>query len=279
MTKSQIKQLEKLHHRLQELARISKFVPPKLEKRIRKWFKKKFEIFLDGEDLQYHLKRLARYFEIKNYADKEDIEDLIIEDGLMIDIYWPVSMQEKSGLSVKKFVEMFEQEVLNPTGYQIVDYDHTRLEATLYITNLKARTKAIKKPKFLYHFAHVKHEKAILKKGLLPKDGPSDFSHKMYKSRIYLIASSPKSWDVHTLNMLSDSMEDNFVVFRIDTRKFNRFNVFEDFEARGGEFVWTPTHIPARALKVIYRWKSELEFLSAIKDFEDWVNSHHDKLY
>ena len=134
--KSQIKQLEKLRRQLQ-LARASKFVLPKLEKRIRKWFRKKFEIFLDGEDLRYHLKRLDRYFEIKSYTEKEDIKDLIIEDGLMVDIYWPVSIQEKSGLSVKEFVKMFEQEVLNPTGYQIVDqYVHTRrLEATLYITN------------------------------------------------------------------------------------------------------------------------------------------------
>ena len=189
----------------------------------------------------------------------------------MIDIYWPVSMQEKSGLSVKNFVEMFEQEVLNPTGYQIADSAHTRREATLYITNLKARTKAIKKPKFLYHFAHVKHEKSILKKGLLPKDGPSDFSHKMYKSRIYLITSFPGSWDLDILNTLSDSVEDNFVVFRIDTRKFNRFNIFEDFEARGGEFVWTPTHIPAKAMKVVYRWKTDLEFLPAIEDFLAWI--------
>ena len=271
MTKSQIKQLKKLHRKLQELARISKFVPPKLEKRVRKWYIDKLKMFFDGQDLKYHLKKLDGYFEIKSHADDEDVG--LIDDGLMIHIYWPASPREKSDFSQKEFVKLFEKEVLNPTKYQIVD-QHTHglgLEATLFVANPRARTKAIKKPQFLYHFAHSKHEKSILGKGLIPKDGPSDFSYKAYKSRIYLITSSPKSWDMDTLGMLSNSVVDGFIVFRIDTRKFNRFNIFEDAEAKGGEFVWTPTHIPAKAVKVIYRWKTELEFLSAVKDFLAWT--------
>ena len=48
--------------------------------------------------------------------------------------------------------------------------------------------------------------------------------------------------------------DQNFVVFRIDTRKFDKFNIFRDPEVgkRTG-FVWTPTHIPAKALEVVYQ--------------------------
>ena len=257
-----IKKLSHINYKLQDLASKFMAVPPKLENRTRKWYKKKLEIFLDDQDSELYSKKLSSYFKIEGYD-----ENLI--DGLTIRLYWPAYIREK--IPPKEFIKTYEREVLNPIGYQIVDQHIHSLgrKAVLNVTNLKARTKYVKKPRFLYHFTHSKQEGKILKKGLVPKDGPGDFSYKMYKSRIYLIAQDPKQWGYDILDIIPfDSIKD-VIIFRIDTRKFNRFNIFQDSEYRDNSAVWTPTHIPANALKVVFRATENTKF----SEFFNWAKN------
>ena len=45
------------------------------------------------------------------------------------------------------------------------------------LVNIKARTKAVKKPRYLYHITSLWDEKIIRRKGLLPMEGRGDESY------------------------------------------------------------------------------------------------------
>ena len=195
-------------------------------------------------------------------------------DGVDVWIRIPIELERTLSPNNHKFVKTFEKEVLNPTGYQIVNYRNPRdtgrigFEIILNLTNLKARTEMVKKPRFLYHITSPHNEKSILKKGLVPKDGPGDFGTR-YKSRVYLIAQDPKQWKSDILTGIPVPVtEHNFIIFRVDTRKFNRFNIFRDLESYRDDSnsVWTPTHIPTKALKLVYR-------ISDKQSFWEWTKS------
>ena len=281
VTKFQVKKLDQLTYRLQELvvAKQSKYIAPKLTRRIKKWYADKLRGFYQGKGLQEYLDGLddGSYMKIRDYIMKPDAPDVV--DGIELWIHLPWAMERELVPNDHAFVKRFEKEVLEPVKYQVVDYyrhkDTGRIgfEIILNITNLKVRTGIVEKPRFLYHFARFRNEKTILKKGLVPRDGPVDYVNKKYKSRIYLIAKPLVSWDLRDIfSGLPTHLYDEFILFRIDTRKFSRFNIFEDLELDGhdaGTFVWTPTHIPSKALKVVFRKSSSVNF----KDFRDWAKS------
>ena len=229
MTKSQIRQW--LQNSV--LARQSKLVPPKLEKRIKKWYRDKLIQNYQGPDLKLYLEDLEEgYWQIKPWpvllktTQKSWMHKVgdDYRDGLVIWIILPYFLKSVLATNARKFVTLFEEEVLKPAGYQVVDHripekvDPNNFEIILNITNPKARTKVVEKSKFLYHFAHPDNEKSISRKGLIPKDGPKDFRIRKYKSRIYLIVTPTKSWNGYRiLSGLPRSLQDDFVIFRIDT--------------------------------------------------------------
>ena len=278
---SQVKKLDQLSRKLQELvvARRLKFVPPKLERRITKWFEKYLHkaSFENPADLKFYLKALKNgyYFEITT-------SKATLKPARIIDITLPDPLLEQLPANTT-VVESFEKDVLTPTGYQVVDWEFYPFEEVIdppariliTVTARKFRHAPIDKPRFLYHITDVLFEKPILKRGLIPKDGPRDesilYRLKTYKSRVYLMAKSPKDWS-SVLELLNPRYLKNeeFIIFRIDTNKFDRFNIFEDIEAEDKGFVWTPTHIPAKALKVVFRKTKDMK----MSDFTKWTKRY-----
>ena len=59
--------------------------------------------------------------------------------------------------------------------------------------------------------------------------------------------------------ILYDPRGTGFVIFQIDTKKFDRFNIYQDEEFGYTDskmkFVWTPTHIPPGALSIVDEFK------------------------
>ena len=228
---------------MESIVRKLKFVVPNLERRIQKWF--------NG------LKIMCE-FHVEELPKDRNVLKLITH-------------LPKTLACNEEFVGLFENEVLRPAGYQIIEYyvgaRDRKFGADFILTSLKARTEYISKPEFLYHMTLPSSVPSILKRGLLPKDGPSMSSMKRYKSRVYLMTYSTKylAFVFEDVLLNSDQYSDrcinivkNTALIRIDTSKFSRFNIFRDPETiekkKVGdiECVWTPTHIPAKALEVVY---------------------------
>ena len=76
-------------------------------------------------------------------------------------------------------------------------------------------------------------------------------------------------FDIYNLDKsdIGDDDEDTeYVVFRIDTNKFSKFNIFRDNMAGGPPAVYTLSHIPAKAISVYeYRSTNLIENLLEVK--------------
>ena len=290
-TKSQVRKLDQLSKLLYELAskKRSNYVAPKIERRINKWYLKKLKILV--KIFLAYIKNSNELNELKYYQDsinrfyQQTVEFITIrqrESETQIAFYLPSvfsNYDQESGyeteinilslLDEAKFSQDFEK-LLRPVDYSI--HNTTVNEFGKFIVynlvNIKARTKAVKKPRYLYHITSLWDEKIIRRKGLLPMEGRGDESYTTYKNRIYLIIDPPNTWDLKRMKLTIPVIRENgeFVVFRVDTRKFNRFNIFE-LELDLKDYVWTPTHIPAKALKVVFRKTDTVNML----DFMEWT--------
>ena len=161
------------------------------------------------------------------------------------------------------FCKKLEKSALKETGWQTLDCSIYPEVITVLLTAPRARTQQLSpKPRYLYHVTSAKNERQILRRGLIPRAGPSDRPSLSYKSRIYFLV---LDFSVDDFSDLLDyntvvggiSRIEEVVIFELDTRKFNRFNLFLDKEMSISfpikAAVWTPTHIPPKALEVVYR--------------------------
>ena len=160
-------------------------------------------------------------------------------------------------------VNALESGLLQGTGWQYLEHVHNfdTINITLHAPRERT-TQAIPKPRYLYHVTSEKNENRILRQGLVPHPGPRDRHRPEYKSRVYFLIVDLAADDFRDLADYVSvaggvSRANEVVVFELDTRRFNKFNIFLDEELTADypveAAVWTPTHIPAKALEVVYR--------------------------
>ena len=212
-------------------------------------------------------KRLVNLYKRFNgeYPDKHYISNLkpfqkvSLSMGitLPVDVYLP-------GIEIKHgeiLVHDFEREVLKNTGWKVVRavtaVTHHPGGIHIVLTGIKS-LKARPKPPFLYHAAPAEFEKSILRKGLIPK---RRMYHSLYwnsEPRIYMWS----QLDEYEIKLMMNSLfisekvtqqfSREYTVFSIDTDVFDRFNIFND-PTHTGFAVYTLTHIPPEAIKVVYK--------------------------
>ena len=114
------------------------------------------------------------------------------------------------------------------------------------------------KPKYLYHTTPIENEDRIKRKGLIPRSRHTKkFRYIIPKVHLYTKYDSAffdeMMFDIHNLdrdNIGVDDRDLEYVIFRIDTTKFAKFNIFPDNMAGGLPAVYTLSHIPAKAISV-----------------------------
>ena len=221
-----------------EEVRREKHVPAQLKRRIEEWIMG----VLASRGREHHPPR--DYYSL---TDEFGIVDVYLQEGL-----FPL------GTDKDKILAKFEKEVLRPARYQIVDSDIRYKMSTrgigFTIQDLRSRTRMVSKPKYLYHITAKTNERKIMSRGLIPREGPRDRTLRSYLGRIYF--TTKYYWEDHHdyVSSMAGALEEEepYVVIRLDTDKFSKFNLFNDEEVTTGQYVWTPTHIPPHALEVIY---------------------------
>ena len=175
-----------------------------------------------------------------------------------------ITYSDQSDDNVEIVIRDFEQDALRGTGYEVVDYkffkQRSRVEGfyriiiEMNILHRISRTEKAEKPRYLYHITSSKFADKIEREGIKPRKGPGDFDLKTYTSRVYLLTKKT-NWDEENEHgSIAGSAQHGIVVFRVDTKKFNKFNIYSDPEMAFDPpiAVWTPTHIPARALDIVF---------------------------
>ena len=107
----------------------------------------------------------------------------------------------------------------------------------------------VPKPPYLYHGVPSSIEQEVLRTGLKPRK--RDYSARGYiyrEPRIYFLTRYSDSDMKHMVNDL-----EGVTVFRLDTSKFKKFNIFKDKVEPGYPSVYTLTHIPPKFLEVVTR--------------------------
>ena len=129
-----------------------------------------------------------------------------------------------------------------------------------------------KKPRYLYHGAPLSSKRSILTKGLSPRPASYDRAYRYSQPRVYFATRLDLDELVHLIG--SKVHEEGMVVFRLDTTKFKKFNIFTDStfddEYDPSELhpddmptpraVYTLTKIPPQHLEHIYdlhRWEGD----------------------
>ena len=135
---------------------------------------------------------------------------------------------------------IMESHILGKSGWLLVSISYMGGE---YRVTLEASPFS-EKPRELYHITHLDNLDSILKKGLIPKRN-TGFLLRSNDPRIYLTTNYEDA--MHDLLLRSEPI----AILKIDMTKFSKFNVYEDPRMNTPSY-WTPTHIPARALEVIY---------------------------
>lgn len=173
----------------------------------------------------------------------------------------------------KVYTKEFERKVLKGTGWKVTTAFAESGDVCIYLEVPKFwgkseyRSEDDPRPRFLFHAAPTRYERAILRQGLKPRNRPYNKIYRYHEPRVYLYTHLDKS-DLHQMMLSIESEERQggkrrstenlqYTVFKIDTRKFNKFNLFTDRSDPGTGAAYTLTHIPAKALKVLYRYKKD----------------------
>ena len=226
--------------------------PQSIERRTKEWY----EDTMDDQHSDVDLSK--RIYQDMYYR-------IVGDSGMNLKIF--LSLAPFGGdrvISPQSIVDRYEHEVLRPTGYQIIDTDFKYIDdgkgvtgpsVLVVVVDLRLRSDMVEKPRYLYHLTKSTNEDRIMHKGLIPKQGPGDSWNAKYKNRIYFRVKTG-DWESIVEHDVVGSLGDlHFIVIRVDTNLFDKFNIFEDREFVGNErrlYVWTPTHIPAYALDVVF---------------------------
>ena len=152
----------------------------------------------------------------------------------------------------------FERNYLRRTGWSvssaIIGFSRKGIRLELETSGSPLESK----PEFLYHAAPVEYVESILKRGLVPKTRPYDVSFRYLEPRVYFVT----RLNFKLLKrLISDKSDVNdFVIFKLDTSKFKKFNLWPDDASDSSTLiydnpfsVYTKTHIPSSALKITHR--------------------------
>ena len=109
-------------------------------------------------------------------------------------------------------------------------------------------------PNKLYHVALLRDAQQINSKGILPRSGNKMYYR--YPDRIYLFCTYDLALEagpnIHVGPNAPVRKHIPLVIFKVNTDELNKGTRFyEDKEFADGEAVWTYTHIPPRALKIV----------------------------
>ena len=160
-----------------------------------------------------------------------------ISKDKMIELFPGRSKEEKFN------IDAFEKEVFHGTGWSITSY----LEAPQII--FISPYISIPKPKYLYHGTVKDRMPNIMKKGLKPGTSQGLFR---YNNKLFLFTEYDKHAMMNLLTVIHGSQnKKNIVILRINTEKFNKFNIYKDINADDFDAVFTLSHIPPKALEVI----------------------------
>ena len=172
--------------------------------------------------------------------------------GIYIDKDDQVSTSEFEEKYLKKFGWTVWSAVysLNPVFSMGARLEGKRLNLMLEPSS-RVQTK-VKKPEFLYHIAPRKFESSISKRGLIPKSTTYRSGLRYSEPRIFFTTDKPREWSASEYT----EIEGPTTIFRLDTRKFSRFNLHKDWTDSSvtDSAVFTRTHIPAQALSIVDRF-------------------------
>lgn len=149
----------------------------------------------------------------------------------------------------------FENRYLRYTGWHIT----TAQQIKTYVSiTIEPTAKEVAKPTFLYHAAPTEYRESIRTKGLFPRNRYYDIQYRYKDARVYLGTSLKDARDTETYRLfISDRGAIlHFDVWRVDTTKFKRFKLRVDNTDKSSPeddpfSVYTKTHIPAKALKLV----------------------------
>ena len=215
---------------------------------------------MDLYDFQRMLKNLYRKTHGENPA-KEFISTRFSAESGRQEIKLPLDklLPGMEALGFKLLTSEFEAKYLRNTGWRVDSALHNPTSKKYAgVVSFQSRVNPLEnKPEFLYHAASTEYEESILKKGLLPKTRPKDDFYRYREQRIFLTS----KLNFKLLKRLISDFEEvyNFSVFRIDTKKFKKFNVHVDdtTDTSSSDFpfsVYTLTHIPPSAIELTHRY-------------------------
>ena len=215
--------MTKLKSIIQKLNELRDSIPtPQVERQIRNWFKRKVDE-TKPDDIQ---------FTIFDGASK-----------IRVHIHYtivPLYLLGKNGLDIDR--RKFTEEILSSSGWYVALAWKSNYGKSHALTLERDKGEQVEKPRYLYHFTYTDAINSILKRGLIP-----DYSHGTFRSiepRVYFFL------DYTPVSAEMLGFEEN-AVFRLDTRKFSKFNIYDDERISTGNAVWTPSHIPGRALELV----------------------------
>ena len=222
---------------------------PSLKKRVEEWLYDAYsssDVDHESVEIEFGTEGTASFTSIKD----------ITKAFLTIALYNP-------DLESSEFVSRLNNEALKGTGWRGIsaenDYDYIRV--TIHAPRERT-AQILPKPRYLYHVTSEKNEARISRRGLVPSVGPRDRNRPEYTSRVYFLVIDFAVDDFSELIDYGSAIggvrsSKDVVIFELDTKKFNKFNIFLDEELRAKfpieAAVWTPTHIPPKALEVVYR--------------------------
>lgn len=207
------------------------------------------------------------WFVVKDFNNPEGPKDKVHFGVLKQHLYTALGIsydREEESLRAKslgtKNLDRFEKGALKGTLWNVSQYVDA---GTICNFSIERPAKTVKKPKYLFHATLEKNTRKILKTGIKPykKTGSStlptgrenpDILFRYPQQRVYL-TKKPS----HAMRALLNDLgiDKNIVVFRIDTRKFSKFNLFLD--RTEDDAYYTFTHIPANALSIVWKGKTK----------------------
>lgn len=140
-------------------------------------------------------------------------------------------------------LDAFEKKVFGGTGWTVNSY-HGGVQEIIISPYV-----SVPKPEYLYHGTLKENLPAIMKRGLKPGTRNTLIR---YRDRLFLFTEFKRYEMMNLLTAIHGTHKENEIVFlKIDTNKFDKFNIYKDTDADAFDAVFTPSHIPPHALEII----------------------------
>lgn len=196
------------------------------------------------------LKKIAPDLPKKSLANELHIHDREERGYISINMKVLKATIPKLFKDYNAFINAFEKNALKGTNWTVSETTRfgmfTRFQKAVSIT-IERYARTYKKPKYLYHATFADNEAKINRQGLKPRKRVNDPDYRYSNQRIFFARSKKASLQA----LSNDYGKKDVVVYRLNTQKFNRFNLFIDRTETGAYY--TLTHIPAKYLEIIYR--------------------------